>query len=466
MKAGRTRREVVAGAAAAGLALEAGAAAGAQPKLPNILFILADDLGYADLSCYGRRDYETPVLDRLAADGLKLTQAYANSAVCSATRAALLTGNYQYRFDIGLQEPVANAAVAQMAMADSAPTMATVLGIEGYRTSLIGKWHLGAYPDHNPRRYGYDYCFGFVGGGSDYFTHSGRDKRPGAGLWENETPVDRPGYLTDILTERAIHEIGVAQASGAPFLMSLHYNAPHWPWEGPRDAARARTVTDARDYDGGDLKKYAEMVRYLDTSIGKVLAELKRRGLERDTIVIFTSDNGGERFSDVWPFVGMKGELLEGGVRVPAIVRWPARIRRGSTSDQVIASMDWMPTLARAAEVKPVAALRDLYDGDDLLGVLTGAEPVRMRKLYWRFKAGEQAALRDGDWKYLRIAGREHLFDVVVDPRERADQKERRPEIFDRLKADWAMWNDSMLPYPEGSYSENIKALGHTVDRY
>jgi arylsulfatase A-like enzyme len=173
----RTRREVVAGAVAAS-ALGPVAARAAAAVRPNILFILADDLGYADLSCYGQRGFQTPVLDQLAAAGLKLTQGYANSAVCSATRTALLSGRYQYRLPVGLFEPVADVNAPAAQFPEDHPTIASLLKRQGYRTSLVGKWHLGAYPAHNPRRYGYDYCFGFVGGASDYFTHSGPYKRP------------------------------------------------------------------------------------------------------------------------------------------------------------------------------------------------------------------------------------------------------------------------------------------------
>jgi arylsulfatase A-like enzyme len=455
-----TRRQAVAGTAAA---LAAGPALAGAPARPNILFILADDLGYADLSCYGQRAFITPVLDRLAADGLQMSQGYANSAVCSATRTALITGRYQHRLPIGLREPVADLV---QALPDGKPTLASQLRALGYRTSLIGKWHLGAYPDHNPRKSGYDYCFGFTGGGSDYFSHSGPDKRADQGLWENETPVDRPGYLTDLLAERAIAEIGVAADRRAPFFMSLHFNAPHWPWEGPDDRAVSRSLIDVntplRQNDGGSLAKFGEMVRSMDAAIGRVLAAVKARGLERDTLVVFTSDNGGERFSQTWPFIGQKGELLEGGLRTPLIVRWPARIRRGSRSEQVMITMDWLPTLLRAAGGAPDPAYPP--DGEDLLGVLTGSEPVRPRKLYWRYYANDQAALRDGDWKYLRLGGKEYLFDLAADAHERADLKARRPEVFQRLKADWAGWASGMLPYPPGMISESPKPA--MADRY
>src|SRR5436305_2456920 len=186
------------------------------------------------------------------------------------------------------------------------------------------------------------------------------------------------------------------------------------------------------------------MVQSLDTNIGRVLQALDATGLATNTIVVFTSDNGGERFSKTWPFTGMKQELLEGGLRIPAIVRWPGRIAAGSVSQQVMITMDWVPTLLAAAGTSPDAAYPS--DGEDLGPIVTRGAAPHSRKLFWRFKAGAQRALRDGDWKYLRIAGNEFLFDVVQDARERANLKERHKSVFDRLKHEWERWDASMLP--------------------
>jgi arylsulfatase A-like enzyme len=186
------------------------------------------------------------------------------------------------------------------------------------------------------------------------------------------------------------------------------------------------------------------MVQSLDANIGRVLQALDASGLAGSTIVVFTSDNGGERFSNTWPFSGMKEELLEGGLRVPSIVRWPGRIAAGAVSEQVMATMDWMPTLLAAAGTSPDVALPS--DGVDLGSIVTGRAAPHPRKLYWRYHAGSQRAIRDGNWKYLRIAGNEFLFDVVNDPRERANLKDRESEVFARLKGDWEAWNETMLP--------------------
>ncbi|HZF17402.1 MAG TPA: sulfatase-like hydrolase/transferase [Steroidobacteraceae bacterium] len=451
------RRSFLAGAGAAGIALALGRAIASSPagvnSAPNILFILADDLGYADLSCYGRTDFTTPTLDGLAAQGLQFTQGYANSSVCSATRTALVTGRYQYRLPVGLEEPVRDLEHA--GLPPGHPTLPSLLRRAGYRTSLIGKWHVGSVVDAGPTKYGYDSFFGIAGGGADYFSHlvDPSGKTPNDGLYANTTPIERHGYLTNLLADEAIRQIETP--SSAPFFMSLHFNAPHWPWEGPGDEDVSRKLTDLRHLDGGNLATYAAMVRSLDANIGRVLEALRKRGVEENSIVVFTSDNGGERFSDTWPFVGLKSELLEGGIRVPLIVRWPKRVRAGGRSEQVMISMDFLPTLLAAADTTPDPAFPP--DGENLLAVWLGEATARPRRIYWRYKANEQAALRDGDWKYLKLAGREHLFDLAADVRERANLKDRDPERFARMKADYGAWDKTMLAYPPESVSGPAK---------
>jgi len=419
----------------------------AQSARPNIVFIMADDLGYADVSCYGQRDYTTPNIDRLAVEGLRFTQGYANSAVCSATRTALATGRYQYRLPVGLEEPINASSPRNVGLPPSHPTLPSLLKKVGYGTALVGKWHLGYLPDFSPLKSGYDHFFGIFGGAADYFNHGADASRGGSEasqLHEQEVPVERHGYMTNLLGDRAVQTVEGYARSKEPFMMSLHFTAPHWPWEGPNDEAESKRIRNLFHRDGGTQKTYATMVQSLDLNIGRVLQSLDTSGLAGNTIVVFTSDNGGERFSKTWPFSGMKTELLEGGLRVPMIVRWPGRIAAGAVSEQVAVTMDWVPTLLAAANSAPDAAYPS--DGEDLGPIVTGRSAPHPRKLYWRYKAGSQRAVRDGDWKYLRIAGNEFLFDVVTDPRERANLKDRQKDVFDRLKNDWEAWNETMLP--------------------
>lgn len=451
--------------------LGAGAAGSVLPRMvgaaterpPNILFILADDLGYADIGSFGHRERHTPNIDRLATDGLKLTQSYSNSSVCTPTRCALATGRYQYRFPIGLQEP--NAHDSTLGLPEGHPTLASLLRDRGYRTALVGKWHLGNHPELGPRRHGYDHFFGIHGGAADYFTHEFRVPATGnTELFKNEERAKELGYLTDLLTAEASAEIDRNARSKRPFLLSLHYTAPHWPWEAVDDEETSKTLKSIFHGDGGSLATYARMVASLDEGVGRVLTQLARRDLDRDTLVIFTSDNGGERFSDTWPFTGMKAELLEGGIRVPTLVRWPGRIAQGRVSDQVNITMDWVPTLLAAAGGAPDAAYPS--DGENLLPILLGAAPSHPRKLYWRHKAHAQEALRDGDWKYLKLDDNEFLFDLARDLRERANLKDRDPERLKRMKADYAAWNQTMLPYPPDSTSMTQKKPLRAPDRY
>jgi arylsulfatase A-like enzyme len=419
---------------------------------PNILFILADDLGYADLSCYGRRDFTTPEIDRIAAYGMRFTQAYANSAVCTASRVALITGRYQYRLPVGLEEPLSSRIPRSIGLPPDHPTLPSILRKAGYRSALIGKWHLGSLPDFGPLQSGYDHFYGFRAGVLDYFTHKyGPPSSDTEDLWEDDVKIRQSGYLTDLLGDRAAEIVYAYAKSGQPFLVSLHFNAPHWPWEAPGDEAESHRLESLFHFDGGSQRTYQRMIQQMDLQIGCVLQALDATGAAENTIVVFTSDNGGERYSDTWPFTGRKTELLEGGLRIPAVIRWPARIAPGSVSDQVMISMDWLPTLLAAAGTAPDPAYPS--DGIDLLPGLTQGAAVVPRKLYWRYKYAGQQAARDGDWKYLKILDNTFLFDVAQDPMERANLKERHREVYDRLVAQWNEWDTTMLPLDPQSFT-------------
>ncbi len=431
---------------------------------PDIVFIMADDLGYADLSCYGRRDYTTPHIDELARGGVRFTQAYANSAVCSATRTALITGRYQYRLPIGLEEPLASQSTRKVGLPPQHPTLPSLLLDAAYTTALVGKWHLGLLPAYSPLRSGYDHFWGFRSGAIDYFTHKGDvDGTGGGDLWDGDTEIHQTGYLTNLLGDHAVEFVTRSAKERRPFFLSLHFNAPHWPWEGPDDEAESRRIDSLNDFDGGDLGTYSRMVRQMDMQVGRVTRALEDQGIGANTIVIFTSDNGGERFSDTWPFSGRKGELLEGGLRIPAIARWPGHIRAETVTGQVAMSMDWLPTLLAAAGAAPHQAYPS--DGMDLLPILNGTSQPIARKVFWRFRSNVQRAVRDGDMKWLKINENTFLFNVVTDPLERANLKSRQPEVYRRLVAEYEAWNATMLPEDPAAFSTSPNPAV-TADRY
>ncbi|RPH46779.1 MAG: twin-arginine translocation pathway signal protein [Burkholderiales bacterium] len=433
------------------------------PTRPNFIFIVADDLGYADLGCYGGRDAAfgpvSPELDRLAAGGIRFTQGYSNSPVCSPTRFGMITGRYQYRLRGAAEEPIRSAdrGKPHIGLPPSHPTLPSLLKAAGYRTALVGKWHLGHPPAFGPLKSGYDEYFGPMAGGVDYFTHC--DSRGQHDLWEGETLEPTEGYLTDLLSRRAVDVVErAARDPGTPFLLSLHYTAPHWPWETRDDAGLAPQVRDNLFHlDGGNVETYRTMIRQMDEGIGALMATLRRLGLERDTLVVFTSDNGGERFSDNWPLVGGKMDLTEGGIRVPWIAHWPATIPAGSTSAQPCMTMDWSATMLDAAGVPADAAYP--LDGASMLPVLRDPSQAFRRPLHWRMKHRGQRALRDGPWKYLRVDGVDFLFDLSRDERERANLAKREPARLAAMRADWEAWNATMPAIPEDA----AVSLGYTT---
>jgi arylsulfatase A-like enzyme len=422
-------------------------------KRPNLIFIVADDLGYADLGCYGGREAAfgpvSPVIDGLAARGLKLTQGYSNSPVCSPTRFAMITGRYQYRLRGAAEEPINSRSRGSttLGLPPEVPTLPSLLKAAGYHTALIGKWHLGYPPAFGPLRSGYDEFFGPMSGGVDYFTHCGTN---GAhDLYFGEAEKAEEGYLTDLISQRAAAYVRqrAADPAAQPFLLSLHYTAPHWPWETREDGALAADVKDNLFHlHGGNIHQYRRMIHHMDEGIGWVMQALAETGQLDDTLVVFTSDNGGERFSDNWPLVGGKMDLTEGGIRVPWVAHWPAVIAPGGVSEQPCMTMDWTATMLDAAGVSGHADYP--LDGVSLLPLLRDATHRFPRPLHWRMNHRGQRALRDGAWKYLRVDGHDYLFDLTQDERERANLAPRQPERLAAMRADWEAWNATMPPIP------------------
>ncbi|MFJ9177052.1 sulfatase [Streptomyces sp. NPDC102360] len=429
------------------------AAADRRSRRPNILFILGDDLGWADLSSYGAPHIKTPNLDRLARQGVRFTDAYSGSATCSPTRFSLYTGRYPGRTKGGLAEPIADRSVG---LDPNHPTLASLLRGAGYATALIGKWHCGYLPDYSPTKSGWDEFFGNFGGALEYYSKLGLggeyDLYEGE-VKEGDAEYKDLRYYTRILTERASEYVR-RDHGDQPWLLNLNFTTPHWPWiadgdeEASAEVVRKIKAGDKRALfhdDGGSVEKYTEMVQDLDRSIGQVLAALKESGQEQDTLVFFASDNGGERFSYNWPLSGNKSSLQEGGIRVPTIVRWPARIGGGQVSHEPVFTPDWTATLleiggARADRSYPL-------DGTSLAGYLLRGEELTERELFWRVR-GERA-VRRGDWKYYRgTGGTDQLFNLAADRREQADRSADEPKLLAELKAVWEKTDGELLPYP------------------
>ncbi|MEV8534888.1 sulfatase-like hydrolase/transferase [Streptomyces sp. NPDC051211] len=417
-------------------------------RRPNILFILGDDLGWADLSSYGSPHIETPHLDRLARQGVRFTDAYSGSATCSPTRFSLYTGRYPGRTEGGLAEPIADRSAG---LEPTHPTLASLLRDSGYSTALIGKWHCGFLPDHSPTKSGWDEFFGNFSGALEYYSKLSGDGSHD--LYEGDAEYKDLRYYTRILTERAGDYVS-RDHGGKPWLLNLNFTTPHWPWvadgdeEAGAEIARRIRAGDRRALwheDGGSIEKYKEMVEDLDRSIGEVLKALRRSGQEDDTLVFFSSDNGGERFSHNWPLAGNKASLQEGGIRVPNIVRWPARIDGGQVSHVPVFTPDWTATLLELAGARRHPAYP--LDGVSLAGYLLRGEAAPARDLFWRVR-GERA-LRRGDWKYYRgRSGRDQLFNLAADIREQADRARTEPARLAELKASWERTDATLLPYP------------------
>ena len=420
-------------------------------NVPNFVFIVADDLGHADLGCYGGRagafGSVSPVLDGLAANGLKLTQGYSNSPVCSPTRFAMITARYQYRLRGAAEEPINSKSRGSttLGLPPEHPTLPSMLKDAGYRTALIGKWHLGYPPTFGPLRSGYEEFFGPMSGGVDYFSHC--DSAGRHDLWLGEEELRQDGYLTDLISRRAVDYVERMAQQQAPFFLSLHYTAPHWPWETRDDADVSPAVAkNLFHLDGGNIHGYRRMIHHMDEGIGWIMAALEKAGLADDTLVVFTSDNGGERFSDNWPLVGGKMDLTEGGIRVPWIAHWPATIAPAGLSTQHCMTMDWSATMLDAAGVSADPAWP--LDGVSLMPVLRDAGHAFPRPLHWRMNHRGQRALRDGDWKYLRVDGNDYLFNVPADERERANRAPREPERLMAMRSAWESWNATMPAIP------------------
>lgn len=432
-------------AGAPGLVAQRGA------ERPNVVLIMSDDIGYGDLASYGAPDVRTPNLDRLAREGVRLTDFYANGATCTPTRAGLITGRYQQR--VQLEAPLGalpnDSARGLLPTGGSLPQL---LRGNGYATALIGKWHLGWQPRYSPVAHGFDTFFGFRSGYADYWQHTYGNE---ADLYENDSVVTVDGYLTDLITERTVAFI--ERNARRPFFIDVAYNAGHWPYQVPGHASVARDKgRHLTPFDDSTSKRaeYVAMLERMDEGVGTILAALDRLGLRENTIVVFTNDNGGEWLSRNDPLFHYKGTVWEGGIRVPAIVRWPGRVPAGRVSGQVGITMDLTATILAATHTPVPPELR--LDGMDLMPILTGRAAEVERTLYWRVQGSRpMRAVRSGDWKLLFDGSRPMLFDLRTDVGERRNVIAEHTDVARRLRAGLEAWQrevdaEAMLAAQQG----------------
>lgn len=430
---------------------------------PNIVFILADDMGYRDIGSYGVKDIRTPVLDRLATQGVRFTQFYANGPECSPTRTALLTGRYQQRVG-GLECAIGSGNLGRyddairlrttrdLGLPASEATIGQLLQGAGYATALIGKWHLGYEAKFAPGRHGFDRSLYSDGGGMDYFHHV--EPTPDGfidSLYLDGRPVKREGYFTDLVADEA--ERFIAEQRDQPFFLYLPFTAPHAPFQGPDEWQPEHLPKDSPRWPQGKAppQVYAAMIERLDQAIGRVLAALDKAGLAENTLVIFASDNGGTGSARPMGLRGNKGSTWEGGIRVPCIVRWPGRLPAGMTTDQVALTFDLTASMARAAGVQLPAGRT--FDGQDVLAWLEEGKPELSRTVFWRGRRGSSnwKAVRDGSLKYVIHTDRgavedEGLFDLDADRGEEHDLRASRPADAERLRGLLAAWEQEVAP--------------------
>lgn len=417
------------------------------PSRPNVILIVMDDMGYGDLGSYGVRDARTPNLDRLARQGVRLTDAYANAANCSPTRAALITGRYQQR--VGIEWPFGTLAELEKGLPVTGNSLPALLKKNGYVTGLIGKWHLGFKPEFGPNAHGFDEFFGHMSAAVDFYTHRRGDGVPD--LYENTKPVEVHGYLTDEINRRSIGF--VERHAAAPFFLEIAYNAVHWPFQPPdltdaqlRGVPHPERKGDFRIHQGPEdsivatRRDYIRMLERVDQGIGQLLAALDRHGLTRNTLIIFTSDNGGEWLSRNAPLTHRKSTLWEGGIRVPLILRWPARLPAGKVSEQVALTMDLTASILAATGTPTPPNYKP--DGIDIIPALVGESPVMPRQVFWRIAQPwlSQRAVRSQRWKLLEESGQLLLFDVKNDPAERHDLTAQHLDIVRKLAGMLDAW--------------------------
>jgi len=432
---------------------------------PNFLIFYTDDQGYGDMGCYGAADLRTPNMDSLAASGIRFTNWYSNAPVCSASRASLLTGRYPQRAGV---PGIFGSGRSAPGMPPEEVTLAEALREAGYRTGLVGKWHLGGAPDVRPNKQGFDDFFGFHSGCIDNYSHifywgqgGNKGRVPFHDLWRNDTEVWENGvYFTELVTREAVRFI--SENRSRSFFLYVAYNLPHYPNHAPaRYYERFRHIQDLQ------RKSQAVTLAAVDDSLGDIMGALKRAGLLERTYVFFQSDNGpsaekrnllddSDQFyhgGSAGPFRGYKGSLFEGGIRMPALMSWPETIRAGQVINKIGVAMDIFPTFARLAAAKLPASR--IIDGNDIWPMLAGGarSPHEEEPIYWAY--GDQRAVRRGKWKLIlnpklnfddEVDDKVFLADLEKDPGEKTNLAWTNPDIVKKLRELVDNWEKEAIP--------------------
>jgi len=432
---------------------------------PNIVFLLADDLGWADLGCFGARDIRTPNIDRLARDGVRFTQFYSNGPECSPTRTALMTGRYQQRVgglecaigtgNVGRYDDAARlAAQHDLGLPVSETSIAMLLKRAGYATAIFGKWHLGYEEKFAPNHHGFDQALYCAGGGMDYFHHVEDPPEYTPVLRLNGKPIQRAGYFTDMIADESVRWLGeqATRNRAQPFFLYVPFTAPHSPFQAPDEDSPKPLPADSPRWNQGKAppRVYAAMIERMDVAIGRILAALEQHGLAGRTLVIFESDNGGTASARPAGLRGQKGTTFEGGIRVPAMARWPGVLPAGREFHAPALTFDFTCSMLRAAGIAP-GSHREL-DGIDVLRFAASGSAPAERAVFWRQRRGDRTwrAVRLGNLKYVsRQDGKEieeWLFDIAADRAEEHDLRSTRPGDVARLKKLLAEWEIAVRP--------------------
>lgn len=409
-----------------------------ENQQPSIILIMADDLGYGDLGCYGSKHIQTPNIDRLAASGIRFLDYHSNGAVCSPTRAALMTGRYQQRS--GIEGVVSAAGHRHTGLSPEECTIGDYLGSKGYKTGIIGKWHLGYDTAFSPLNNGFDYFKGYVSGNIDYHSHI--DQTGYFDWWLNKDTLCEEGYVTDLITAAAIQYI--SENRDHPFFLYISHEAPHYPYQGREDTADRSIAGNfpVRGSRPDTENAYREMIEALDDGIGEIVSVLEQNGLLENTFLFFCSDNGATVTGSNHPLKGFKGKLWEGGHRVPAIAYWKGHLEPGM-NDETILSMDLFPTLISITGNEMPDDLD--FDGQDFSQSLFSGHALQERPVFWRFKS--QRAIRKGPWKLLADGDELFLYNLETDPGESKDLKEEYPAMEETLLVLLDQWCEEMDLY-------------------